>query len=115
MDEISLAGKTQVYEVKGSDINSYTVGPSDFGLSEVGPDSLKGGAADENAALLKSIISGLKGPQRDVVLANAAAALYAGDKVSSFKQGVELAGETVDSGCASDILEQLIKLTGSFA
>ncbi len=114
-DEISLAGKTHVYEVKGNDVNTYTVSPADFGLSEVGLDRLEGGAADENAALLKSILSGAPGPQRDVVLANAAAALLAGDKVSSFKQGVDLAGETVDSGRASGILERLLKLTGSFA
>ena len=115
VDEICLTGKTQVYEVKGNDINFYTVSPVDFGLPEVALESLKGGTADKNAVTLKNILSGTPGPQRDVVLANAAAALLAGDKVSSLKDGVKLAGESVDSGRAMAALEQLIKLTGRFA
>ncbi|MEE8413971.1 MAG: anthranilate phosphoribosyltransferase [Dehalococcoidales bacterium] len=114
-DEISITGKTQVYQIKKEGIESYTVNPEDFGVSEAGLDSLQGGTADENASLLRSILSGTLGPQRDVVLMNTAAALVAGDKAETVLQGIDIAKESLDSGQAMAKLEQLIKLTGSFA
>ncbi|MFC1988543.1 anthranilate phosphoribosyltransferase [Chloroflexota bacterium] len=113
MDEMSITGKTQVYEVKKGIIENYTVSPDDFGLPEAGLDKLQGGTAEENAALLRSILSGAKGPQRDVVLMNSAAALVAGDKAAVFQQGMDLAQESLDSGQALAKLEQLIRLTES--
>ncbi|MFC1954332.1 anthranilate phosphoribosyltransferase, partial [Chloroflexota bacterium] len=115
MDEISITGKTQVYEVTKDGIENYTVSPDDFGLSLAGPETLLGGTADENAALLRSILSGTQGPQRDVVLMNAAAALLAGDKVKNLQDGMESAKEILDNGQALSKLEQLITYTGSFA
>ena len=111
LDEITVTGKTLVCELKDGAIKSYTISPEDFGLSKASLDSLKGGTADENAALLRSILSGASGPQRDVVLMNAAAALVAGDRVPSLQQGIALAGEAIDSGRALDKLNQLIKFT----
>ena len=111
LDEITVTGKTLVCELKDGAIKSYTISPEDFDLSKASLDSLKGGTADENAALLRSILSGSPGPQRDVVLMNAAAALVAGDKVETLKQGIALAGEAIDSGCALAKLNQLIEFT----
>ena len=111
LDEITVTGKTLVCELKDGAIKSYTISPEDFGLSKASPDSLKGGTADENAALLRSILSGASGPQRDVVLMNAAAALVAGDRAPSLQQGIALAGEAIDSGCALAKLTQLIEFT----
>jgi len=101
--------------VTGGTIKKYAVSPDDFGLPKASLDSLKGGTADQNAALVRSILSGAKGPQRDVVLMNAAAALVAGDKAKTMKQGMELAQKSLDSGQALARLEQLIKLSNSFA
>ena len=114
LDEITLTGKTRVCELKDGRINSYTLSPEDFGLSRAGLDSLRGGTVDENAALLRSILDGAPGPQRDVVLLNAAAALVAGDRVPSLEPGLDLAREALASGLALAKLQQLIKLSQSF-
>ncbi|MFC2005546.1 anthranilate phosphoribosyltransferase [Chloroflexota bacterium] len=114
LDEITLNGRTQVCELKEGSINSYTIGPEDFGLSGASLDSLKGGTADENAGQLRNILSGAPGPSRDVVLINAAAALVAGDKVQSLQQGIALAREALDGGQALAKLEQLVEISQSF-
>jgi len=113
LDEITVTGKTQVCELKDDSIRSYSISPEDFGLSRAGLDSLRGGTASENAALLCSILAGAPGPQRDVVLINAAAGLLIGDRVEALQQGVALATEVIDSGHASTKLEQLIKFSQS--
>ncbi len=115
LDEITITRATQVCELKNGRIESYAISPEDFGLARASLDSLKGGTADENAVLLRSILSGTTtGPQRDVVLMNAAAALVAGDRVKTLQQGVDLARQAIDSGCALEKLEQLIKFSQSF-
>jgi anthranilate phosphoribosyltransferase len=115
LDEITSTGKTRVCEVRGGGTTSYTIAPDDVGLPKAGLKNLKGGTADENAALLRSILSGIPGPQRDVVLMNAAAALLAGNLAASIGQGLELAKESIDSGKAMEKLDNLSKLTGSFS
>ena len=81
LDEITITGKTRVCELKCGHIQSYSISPGDFGLSQASLESLKGGSADENAALLRRILAGATGPQRDVVMMNAAAVLLVGEKV----------------------------------
>ncbi len=114
LDEITLTGKTQVSELKDGRIESYFISPEDFSLSRASLESLKGGTIDENATLLRSILAGARGPQRDVVLMNAAAALVVGDKAQSLEQGIDLAREVLDSGRALAKLEQLIGFSQSF-
>jgi len=114
LDEITITAKTRVCELKDGTIKSYSIAPEDFGLSRASLDSLKGGTADENASLLRNILAGAPGHQRDVVLMNAAAALVAGDRVDTLKQGIDLAGEVIDSGQALAKLEQLIEYSQSF-
>jgi anthranilate phosphoribosyltransferase len=111
LDEITISGKTHVCELKGSHIVNYTINPEDLGLAGASSDSLKGGSAAENAELLRNILSGAAGPQRDAVLMNTAAVLLAGDKVETLRRGVELAQKTIDSGHALNKLEQLIKVS----
>ncbi|MFC1965876.1 anthranilate phosphoribosyltransferase [Chloroflexota bacterium] len=111
LDEITVTEKTRVSELKDGSIRSYSISPEDFGLPRTNPDSLRGGTADENAALLRSILGGKQGSQRDVVLLNAAAALVAGDKVETLQQGVELAKEVIDNGKALKKLEELIEFS----
>lgn len=113
LDEITVTGKTQVGELKDGRIKSYTVTPDDFGLPRATRDSLKGGTAVENAAILRDILGGSPGHRRDVVLINAAAALVAGDKAASLQEGIELARQSIDSGQASAKLQQLIAFTQS--
>jgi anthranilate phosphoribosyltransferase len=113
LDEITVTGKTQVCELKDSRIKSYSISPEDFGLSRASLDNLKGGTAEENAALLREILAGAPGPRRDVVLMNTAAALVAGDRVETLRQGAVLAKEVIDSGHALMKLEQLIEFSQS--
>jgi len=115
LDEITLTEKTKVCELKNGRISSYSVSPEDFGLPRASLNSLRGGTVDENATLLRSILAGALGSQRDVVLMNAAAALVAGDRAETLQQGVDLAGEALDSGQALSKLEQLIEFSQSFA
>ena len=113
LDELTINGKSQVAELKDGRVDSYSVSPEDFGLLEASLDSLRGGNVEENTALLRSMLGGTPGPQRDVVLMNAAAALLAGDRVETLKQGVALAGEVVDNGQALAKLEQLAEFSQS--
>ncbi|MFH1662694.1 MAG: anthranilate phosphoribosyltransferase [Chloroflexota bacterium] len=108
LDEIAINGRTIIYELKEDEIESYHISPGDFGLQEAGLDSIRGGTAAENADILRNILSGSRGAQRDVVLMNAAAVLLAGDKVENLEQGVKLAEEVIDSGRAMQKMEQMI-------
>ena len=114
LDEITLTTNTRVCEVTGSEIKNYEISPEGLGFEKTGMDSLKGSTAEENAALLRDILNGKLGPQRDVVLMNAAAALVAGNRTRTLRAGVEAATESIDSGKAASKLESLIKLTSSF-
>jgi anthranilate phosphoribosyltransferase len=115
LDEISIAGNTQVCEIESGSIKNYMINPENLGFSLSGLDSIKGGTVEENATLLRNILSGTQtGPQKDVVLVNAAAALFAGDKVDNLQQGVELARETINNGNALARLEQLVELSKSY-
>jgi anthranilate phosphoribosyltransferase len=109
LDEITVTGKTQVCELKSGDIESYAISPGDFGLSCAGSENLMGGSASENAALLRSILAGALGPQRDVLLMNAAAVLLVGGRVATLQEGIGLAAEVIDGGHALTKLEQLIE------
>jgi anthranilate phosphoribosyltransferase len=108
LDEIAINGRTLVYELKDGEIERYYISPGDFGLPEARLDSIKGGTAAENAAILRNILSGEKGNQRDVVLMNTAAVLLAGDRVENMEQGFKLAEKVIDDGRAMQKLEKLI-------
>ena len=114
LDEITLTGNTRVCEVIGGVIKTYEISPEGLGFSKSGKESLKGGTTKDNAALLRDILKGKQGPQRDVVLMNAAAALVAGNKANTLKQGVEMAADSIDSGKALSKLESLVTLSSSF-
>lgn len=120
MDEISVAGRSIVWELQDGKITSYYVSPDDFGLARATIEAIKGGTPLENAMMLRSVLEGEKGPKRDVVLMNAAAAMVAGGKTKhpsgllALKEGMKIAEETIDSGRALDKLEKLIKLSQSF-
>ena len=113
LDEITIAGKTQVCELKDGHIKRYSISPEDLGLSRASVDSLRGDTIDENATLLRGILAGASGPQRDVVLMNAAAALLAGDRVETLQHGLALAREVIDGSHALAKLDQLIGFSQS--
>jgi anthranilate phosphoribosyltransferase len=108
LDEISLAGETKVGEVRGGLVRVYNVTPEDFGLSRAPISAISGGDAAHNAELVRAILAGEPGPRRDVVIANAAAALVAAGRAVDFLEGARLAAESIDSGAALKKLNRLI-------
>ncbi len=111
LDEVTITGKTFVWEVRETKIQSYTITPEELGLSRANPEQLKGGTPKENAELLQEIFRGKTGPQRDIVIANAAATLVAASKASTFSEGAALASKAIDNGEALTKLEHLIRFT----
>jgi len=115
LDEITNTGKSIICELKDGDIKKYIISPGDFGLPLADPMNLKGSTPAANANLILSILSGMKGPQRDVVVMNTAAVLLAGDRVSSLAEGVKLATNVIDSGKALAKLNQLVEICKKIA
>jgi anthranilate phosphoribosyltransferase len=114
MDEISISGRSLVWEITESGVAPpYEVSPENFGLQQADLADIRGGAPQDNAGILRRILDGEKGPVRDVVVINAAAALLAGDKVRELKAGARLAEEVIDSGRAREKLDGLVKLSQS--
>ena len=105
LDEISLCAPTKVAELKNGSITEYILNPQDLGFSLATPADLLGGDAPQNAAILRDIFNGAKGPKRDVVALNAAAALYVSGVASNLKDGVAKARQALDSGAAKATLE----------
>ena len=114
LDEITLGGRTTVCELNKGVIKGYSINPEDFGFPRASVESLKGGSPQHNADTLLRVLKGEKGPRRDIVLLNAAAALVAGDKAQTMEDGIALARETIDSGRALEKLEGLIAVSQSF-
>jgi anthranilate phosphoribosyltransferase len=111
LDEISLAGETKVGEVRGGTVRVYEVTPEDFGLDRAPISAISGGDAAHNAELLRAILAGEPGPRRDIVIANAAAALVAAGRAADFLEGARLAAESIDSGAAPKKLDALVAFT----
>jgi anthranilate phosphoribosyltransferase len=108
LDEVTLTGATYVRQVRGGHIRSLEWTPSDFGLEPCSLADLRVGSAADSARVIRSVLDGQPGPAWRMVVANAAAALLAADRVASLPEGVELARQTIASGAALRVLEQLI-------
>ena len=109
LDELSTMGQSLIYRVRvGHPTERIDLLPGDVGLPEASMEDLLGGSVGENAAIVRSVLSGERGPRRDVVLLNAAAALYAADEVSDLQQGIQRAGDAIDNGAALNTLGNLI-------
>ncbi len=112
LDEISLLGKTRINELHNGSIKSYEISPEDFGLTRCTLEDIYTGTPEQNAGVIRDVFSGRnKGPRRDAVIINAAGALYVGGKAGSLAEGIELAGEIIDSGAAQEKLNQLIMIS----
>ncbi len=110
LDELSLAGPTQVTELRSRKLRTYQVNPEDAGLRTQALTGTEGGSPTENAQILKRIFAGERGPCRDLVLYNTAAALWIVDQVESLSAGVDLAAEALDNGRVLSLIERLQSL-----
>ena len=113
LDEISLSGETTVGDVHRDVVRIYRVTPEDFGLERAPLEAIAGGDAAHNAALIRAILSGERGPRRDIVVANAAAAIVASGRAADFLEGAQLAAGSLDSGKARAKLDSLISFMRS--
>jgi anthranilate phosphoribosyltransferase len=111
LDEISLAGETQVAEVRHGRVRRFTVTPEEFGVARAPLESIRGGTAEENASLIRRILEGEGGPRRDIVVINAAAALVAAGAAADFRDAAEIASTRIASGLAKEKLETLVSYT----
>jgi anthranilate synthase/phosphoribosyltransferase len=112
MDELTTCGPNRISAVRNGHVETYMLDPAELGLAHAEPDALRGGDAQENAALIRDILSGkLHGPPRDVTLLNAAAALVAAGRAADFAAGIQLARHSIDSGAAQRVLAQMVEFT----
>ena len=109
-DEISASNATTVFEVKQGSVEKSEISPEQFGFEMVSEDEVKADTAEENASILRAILSGEeKGAKRNIVLLNAGAAIYANNQAESISQGIEKAKQSIDSGAALKKLDLLVE------
>ena len=109
LDELSLAGPTQVSELKDGGVKSYTVKPEDFGFSRQSLETLEVDSPEQSLEMVKLALSGMPGAARDMLALNAGAALYAADVTATLQEGVTLAGKVLVEGAAKKKLEQFLE------
>jgi anthranilate phosphoribosyltransferase len=111
LDEISLSGETMIAELHHAQIRRFTVTPEDFGLRRAPLDSLRGGTAAENATLIHAVLNDQPGPQRDIIVINAAAALVLAGTADNFRDAAHLASQSISSVLAKQKLAALVAFT----
>ena len=111
LDEISVCAPTRVSELNRGQIKTYDIYPENFFKTLSDPEDIKGGDLKTNLQITKDVLSGKKGPKRNVVLINTAAALVAAGKADSLKEGIQMAKDSIDSRKAVKKLNELIAFT----
>ena len=111
LDELTTTGTSDVLELKGGEITSFTVDPAELGLAPATADDLRGGEPEENAEAVRRVLAGDLGPHRDVVLLNAAAALVVAGRADDLPAGLVLAAESIDSGAAQRSLDAFVTVS----
>lgn len=114
LDEISACGETKVCELNEGRIHKYILRPEDFGLKTCELSDLTGGRAEENAGIATEILKGAKGPKRDAVLMNSAAALYLSGVSGKLTECVDIAAGLIDGGSALRKLREFADVANSF-
>ncbi len=113
LDELTTTGPTEVAEWKDGVVRRFTLTPGDAGLPTATLADLRGGDAEENAAALTALLAGARGPYRDIVVLNSAAALVVADRAPDLKAGAELAASVIDDGRAAAALATLARISNT--
>jgi anthranilate phosphoribosyltransferase len=111
IDEISIAGYTKVAECRDGAVHTFYIHPSEFGIAKASAESLKGGDAPTNAAIVRDVLDGKPGGPRQVVLLNAGVALFVAGAVESVRAGIARAIDAIDSGAARETLDTMSRLS----
>jgi anthranilate phosphoribosyltransferase len=113
LDEITTTGPSHAAWQDLRGVQSFSIDPADYGLSTASPDALRGGDAAANAVVVRSVLEGETGARRDIVVINAAAALWVGERAGDLAEGVEKARKSIDSGAALAKLDDLVRETSA--
>jgi anthranilate phosphoribosyltransferase len=109
IDEITTTGPTQVYDVEGGAAEVRELDPESLGLPVASPEHLTGGDPDRNAEIARAVLGGERGPARDIVLLNGAAALAVAGRAADVQEGLAQAAESIDSGRAASVLDRWVE------
>jgi anthranilate phosphoribosyltransferase len=115
LDEMSTSAPTHVVEVNGDELRRYDVSPADVGIDETRARAISGGDPAANAATTRAVLAGGHGPDVDLVVINAGAAIYAAGQADDLRGGVEAAREAIASGAAARTLDEYVRLSGELA
>jgi anthranilate phosphoribosyltransferase len=113
LDEVSVTEETRVSELNDGMITTYNITPMEFLNKTYSTRELAGGNAATNAKITEDVLTGKKGACRDIVILNAALAIVAGGRAKGIKEGIDIAVDCIDSGCAMRKLQALIELSNS--
>jgi anthranilate phosphoribosyltransferase len=113
LDEVSLSAPTHVCEVKGDSLTCYDLSPETLGLARASLEALRVETAQASADAIRAVLAGERGPRRDIVLANASAAIYVGGIARDVHDGLRRAAAGIDSGEAARVLESLVALSNA--
>ena len=111
LDEITTTGATLVFDIRHGKVERRTVEPEDFAVHRASAEDLKGGDKARNLEIATAVLAGERGPQRDIVLVNAAAAMVAAGKVDTFLEGMAIGTVSIDSGAARRKVAELAEFT----
>jgi anthranilate phosphoribosyltransferase len=111
LDELSICAPSSAVELRDGKLTRLRISPEDAGLQTAAIDCLLAKSAEESADIIRGVLAGKRGPQRDVVLLNAGAAIYVGGKAATVADGVRAAAESVDSGRAARALARLVEVS----
>jgi anthranilate phosphoribosyltransferase len=114
MDEISTTGPTEILEVNAGAYLQYYILPIEIGVAVAKPEDLAGGDPASNARVARSVLTGEKGPARDIACLNAAAALSATGLADDIQDGIQRAAESIDSGKAAAVLDRWVEVSNRF-
>lgn len=111
MDELTTTGPSTIAELANGEVRMFELAPEAAGIERARPSDLLGGTPEENATALRALLDGAKGPYRDIVLYNAAAALVVAERTTGLEAGVAVAASSIDDGSAMAALEKLAAIT----
>jgi anthranilate phosphoribosyltransferase len=111
MDELSLSGPCPVVEVDSGKMRKFEINATSLGLERADVAAVRGGSPKDNAKIFRDLLDGQIGPVRNIVALNAAAGIVVAGKASDMKQGLEIALDSIDSGAARDVLDELIRVS----
>jgi len=114
MDEVSVSAVTHIAELKDGEVKTYSVSPSDFGFEMSDIASLKVKTVEQSLAVIQAVLANTAGPARDIVCANAGAAIYVSGLTDSWQAGVQMAQSVIADGKAAETLQKLVEKSNSY-